>query len=98
GTDDAVRVFSKTKDISTFELVSGRFAKTSSEIVLSAQLKGTYKIGDTITFSQGKTKSLKKNTFTVVGFANSSEILSTTSLGSSTAGDGLLSSYAIVAP
>ncbi|MGC4387942.1 peptide ABC transporter permease, partial [Streptococcus suis] len=73
GTDDAVRVFSKTKDISTFELVSGRFAKTSSEIVLSAQLKGTYKIGDTITFSQGKTKSLKKNTFTVVGFANSSE-------------------------
>lgn len=98
GTDDAVRVFSKTKDISTFELVSGRFAKNSSEIVLSAQLKGTYKIGDTITFSQGQTKSLKKNTFTVVGFANSSEILSTTGLGSSTAGDGLLSSYAIVAP
>ncbi len=96
-TDDAIRVFSKSTSISTYELVSGRLPKSSDEIVLASTMKDDYKVGDTISFTQSDEDGILKNTiYKVVGFVNSSEILSTTSLGSSTAGDGSLSNYAVV--
>lgn len=96
-TDDAIRVFSKSTSISTYELVSGRFPKSSDEIALASTMKDDYKVGDTISFTQSDEDGILKNTtYKVVGFVNSSEILSTTSLGSSTAGDGSLSNYAVV--
>lgn len=96
-TDDAIRVFSKSTSISTYELVSGRFPKSSDEITLASTMKDDYKVGDTISFTQSDEDGILKNTtYKVVGFVNSSEILSTTSLGSSTAGDGSLSNYAVV--
>lgn len=96
-TDDAIRVFSKNTSISTYELVSGRLPKSSDEIALASTMKDDYKVGDTISFTQSDEDGILKNTiYKVVGFVNSSEILSTTSLGSSTAGDGSLSNYAVV--
>ena len=96
-TDDAIRVFSKSTSISTYELVSGRFPKSSDEIALASTMKDDYKVGNTISFTQSDEDGILKNTtYKVVGFVNSSEILSTTSLGSSTAGDGSLSNYAVV--
>lgn len=96
-TDDAIRVFSKSTSISTYELVSGRFPKSSDEIALASTMKDDYKVGNTISFTQSDEDGILKNTtYKVVGFVNSSEILSKTSLGSSTAGDGSLSNYAVV--
>lgn len=96
-TDDAIRVFSKSTSISTYELVSGRLPKSSDEIALASTMKDDYKVGDTISFTQSDEDGILKNTtYKVVGFVNSFEILSTTSLGSSTAGDGSLSNYAVV--
>ena len=96
-TDDAIRVFSKSTSISTYELVSGRLPKSSDEIALASTMKDDYKVGDTISFTQSDEDGILKNTtYKVVGFVNSSEILSKTSLGSSTAGDGFLSNYAVV--
>lgn len=96
-TDDAIRVFSKSTSISTYELVSGRLPKSSDEIALASTMKDDYKVGDMISFTQSDEDGILKNTtYKVVGFVNSSEILSTTSLGSSTAGDGSLSNYAVV--
>ena len=96
-TDDAIRVFSKSTSISTYELVSGRFPKSSDEITLASTMKDDYKVGNTISFTQSDEDGILKNTtYKVVGFVNSSEILSKTSLGSSTAGDGSLSNYAVV--
>lgn len=49
-----------------------------------------------MTFQSSQKSLLKRRTFKVVGFINSSEIWSTLNLGASTAGDGSLSSYALV--
>ncbi|MFC3932536.1 FtsX-like permease family protein [Streptococcus dentapri] len=100
-SSDAVRIFSYDDDqkISRYELVKGKLPIKSNEIALSNNAYGNdYKIGDTITFNTGDTSTLKAKTYTITGFVNSSEILSKTSLGRSTAGDGSLSGYAVVTP
>ncbi len=95
-TDDAIRIFSKSKDISTYELVSGRFPKADNEIALASTLKKKYHVGDEISFAQSSENGiLKKTTFKIVGFLNSSEILSKNSLGTSSAGNGVLKYYAV---
>lgn len=96
GKDDAMRVFSKTQSLSTYHVESGRLPKKADEIALISTLKKSYKIGDTLTFQSSEKSLLKRRKFKVVGFINSSEIWSTLNLGSSTAGDGTLSSYALV--
>ncbi|MGT2928843.1 ABC transporter permease [Streptococcus dentasini] len=98
---DAVRIFSydnTVNDISRYELESGKFPKKAKEIALSKAYRKDYKIGDHITFKRGNKTSLKYDTYTITGFVNSTEILSKTSLGSSTAGDGSLSGYAVTLP
>lgn len=56
-----------------------------------------YHLGDEISFTQSDEQGiLKKTTFKVVGFVNSSEILSKSSLGTSSAGNGVLKYYAVV--
>lgn len=95
-TDDAIRIFSKSKDISTYELVSGRFPKADNEIALASTLEKKYHVGDEISFAQSSENGiLKKTTFKIVGFLNSSEILSKNSLGTSSAGNGVLKYYAV---
>ena len=96
-TPSAIRVFSQTKDISTFELVSGEFPTKSGEVALAQTMADQYKIGDTIRLNEsGSSTLLKEHEFTITGFVNSSEILSNTIKGVSSAGSGDLSGFAVV--
>lgn len=93
----AIRVFSQTTDISTFELVSGAFPTKSNEVALAQTMADQYKIGDTIRLNEsGSSTLLKEHEFTITGFVNSSEILSNTIKGVSSAGSGDLSGFAVV--
>ena len=96
-TPNAIRVFSQTTDISTFELVSGEFPTKSNEVALAQTMADQYKIGDTIRLNEsGSSTLLKEHEFTITGFVNSSEILSNTIKGVSSAGSGDLSGFAVV--
>lgn len=96
-TPNAIRVFSQTTDISTFELVSGDFPTKSNEVALAKTMADQYKIGDTIRLNEsGSSTLLKEHEFTITGFVNSSEILSNTIKGVSSAGSGDLSGFAVV--
>lgn len=97
---DAFRLLSKPKDISTYEVVKGKLPSKQGEIALSSVYQDKYKIGDKISFSEKEGDNgkdvLKEHTFTITGFVQSSEILSSVDLGSSTAGSGELKGYAVV--
>ena len=97
---DAFRLYSKPKDISTYEVVKGKLPNKQGEIALSSVYQNKYKIGDKIDFSEKKDDNgkyvLKEHSFTITGFVQSSEILSSVDLGSSTAGSGELKGYAVV--
>ena len=96
-TPSAIRVFSQIKDISTFELVSGALPTTSNEVALAQTMTDQYKIGDTIRLNEsGSSPLLKEHEFTITGFVNSSELLSKTIKGVSSAGSGDLSGFAVV--
>lgn len=97
--NDSIRVFSKPESISMYEITEGDLPKKDNEIAISDKYKGDYKIGDTIKFtekSENDKETLKKHEFTIVGFINSSEILSKLNLGQTTVGTGELNGYAIV--
>ena len=96
-TPSAIRVFSQTTDISTFELVSGAFPTKPNEVALDGAMADQYKIGDTIRLNEsGSNTLLKGHEFTITGFVNSSELLSKTIKGVSSAGSGDLSGFAVV--
>lgn len=62
GKDDAMRVFSKSQSLSTYQVTSGRLPKKENEIALIATLNKDYKIGDTLTFqSSQKSESVTLN-------------------------------------
>lgn len=94
---ESVRIFSETDNISLYEVVDGRLPAKSGEIALSNQLSSSYNIGDTFTIDQSsnETKLLTTNNFEIVGFVNSTEIISKVSMGLSTAGSGNLNGYAV---
>lgn len=96
-TPSAIRVFSQTKDISTFELVSGEFPTKSNEVALTSTMADQYKVGDIIRLNEsGSNTLLKEHELTITGFVNSSELLSKTIKGVSSAGSGDLSGFAVV--
>ena len=99
GTNESVRVFSKTDGISNYEIVSGRMPEKDDEVAISSFLSDAYKIGDTIEFDEKADISgdtvLKNHKLKIVGFVNSSELLSTINMGQSTAGTGALQAYAV---
>ncbi|KXT76585.1 ABC transporter permease [Streptococcus sp. DD12] len=94
----AIRLFSQPDKISKMPLTAGRLPKKADEIALGEQFKGRYQIGDKISLNaKDKSSTLKAQTFTVTGFVKSSEIWGKTNMGATTAGDGELSGYAMVA-
>lgn len=95
-TNQSFRIFSNSKNISKYELVSGRMATNSDEICISNINSDKYNIGDFIEFSGNTHNILRKTKFKIVGFINSSEILSTVNLGKSNSGYAELKGYAIV--
>lgn len=98
-TNTALRIFAEPKKLSTFEVISGRKPEHSNEISLDYLLKGKYKIGDTITFTEKKDNDkyvLKDHTFKIVGFVKSSEIVDKNNLGATNVGTGDLNGYGVV--
>ena len=94
GKQDAVRIFSISEQVSKARLLSGEMPTASNQIVLSENLKASYRIGDRISFVQNEKGILKTTDFTVTGFASSAEIWDNDSMGQSSAGTGELSAYA----
>ncbi|MBO0473219.1 ABC transporter permease [Enterococcus ureasiticus] len=83
-----------------YRVVKGRMPEKSGEIVLDdlAQLRGHYKLGETLTLSKedNKDKSLKNEQFKIVGFVQSPEYIENTSRGNTTIGKGSLDFFAVV--
>ncbi len=100
GTITSVRVYSAPTNVSQFEVTEGRLPEAEDEIALYSGLADDYDIGDAFVVEEtadsltGET-TLTRTEFTVVGFVNSSEILSTLSMGQSTSGTGSLKGYAV---
>ncbi len=98
GTDDAIRLYSNHNQISQFELVEGSMPTETNQIAISDQMKGEYPLNSEITILEKGSKServLTEHTFTVVGYVNSLEILSTMDLGATNVGTGTLTGYAV---
>lgn len=97
-SSSSIRIYSAPRRISKFEVVKGRLPKRQDEIALTDRYRGKYKIGDIIEFAEkrGVPEQLKRHTYRVTGFINSTEIIADNTLGPSNAGTGALSGYAVV--
>lgn len=102
GTHDAVRIFSKPEHLSEFELVEGELPSTNAEIAIGSAMAEEYPLGSTISFDEKEatdgSTSMTRHSFTVVGYVNSTELLSGTNLGNTQSGTGSLTGYAVVCP
>lgn len=98
-SEEAIRLYSKSEDISTFQVTEGRLPEADGEIALADFWKDRYQIGQTITFTKKEEKSIvKSQTFTITGFVQSGEILSKEDLGSASSGNGSLTGYGVILP
>ena len=96
-SEEAIRLYSKPEDISTFQVTEGRLPEADGEIALADFWKDRYQIGQTITFTKKEEKSIvKSQTFTITGFVQSGEILSKEDLGSASSGNGSLAGYGVL--
>ena len=102
GTNDAVRVESAPDHVSQFEVVDGRMPAAEDEIAVDSFMAERYPVGSTIEFSEKEdasgSKTLKRETFTVVGHVSSMDIIANVNKGKTTVGTGDLSGYAVVSP
>lgn len=100
-TTKALRVSSydaSQDQVSQYAIISGRLPKTTTEIALDVTQKAHHKLGDKVIFKEQEDGILKGKAFKVTGFVKSSEIVSKTSRGMTTSGDGQLAGYAVVLP
>ncbi len=100
GTNTSFRIFSSADKISMYELVEGKVPETDDEIAIDTNNQEKYNIGDTISFKETEDAAgntiLKRTEFKIVGFINSTEILSTLNRGETTIGTGALNCYGII--
>ena len=98
GSQDAIRIFSKTERISKFQVTQGRLPEKEDELALADFWKDRYQIGQIIHLSQkkGSSSQLKRDSYTITGFIHSPDIFSKTDMGSSASGNGNLAAYAVV--
>ena len=98
GSQDAIRIFSKTEKISKFEVTQGRLPEQEDELALADFWKDRYQIGQVIYLSQkkGSNSQLKRDSYTITGFIHSPDIFSKSDMGSSASGNGNLAAYAVV--
>jgi len=98
GSQDAIRIFSKTERISKFQVTQGRLPEKEDELALADFWKDRYQIGQIIHLSQkkGSNSQLKRESYTITGFIHSPDIFSKTDMGSSASGNGNLSAYGVV--
>ena len=93
-TKTSLRIFSNTKDVSTYQVVDGYMPKTNNEIAVSYLLKDKYHLGEKIILNQHS--NLKNKKFKIVGFIRSSEYTNKNEVGQTTVGTGQLSGIAVV--
>ena len=98
GSQDAIRIFSKTERISKFQVTQGRMPEKEDELALADFWKDHYQIGQVIHLSQknGSNSQLKRDSYTITGFIHSPDIFSKTDMGSSASGNGNLAAYGVV--
>ena len=98
GSQDAIRIFSKTERISKFQVTQGRLPEKEDELALADFWKDRYQIGQVIHLSQknASNSQLKRKSYTITGFIHSPDIFSKTDMGSSASGNGNLSAYGVV--
>ena len=98
GSQDAIRIFSKTERISKFQVTQGRLPEKEDELALADFWKDRYQIGQIIHLSQkkGSDSQLKRDTYTITGFVHSPDIFSKSDMGSSASGNGNLVAYGVV--
>ena len=98
GSQDAIRIFSKTERISKFQVTQGRLPEKEDELALADFWKDRYQIGQIIHLSQkkGSSSQLKRDSYTITGFVHSPDIFSKSDMGSSASGNGNLAAYAVV--
>ena len=98
GSQDAIRIFSKTEKISKFEVTQGRLPEQEDELALADFWKDRYQIGQVIYLSQkkGSNSQLKRDSYTITGFVHSPDIFSKSDMGSSASGNGNLAAYGVV--
>ena len=79
GTNDAMRVESTPDHVSQFEVVDGRMPTAEDEIAVDSFMAERYPVGSMIEFSEKEdasgSKTLKRETFTVVGHVSSMDII-----------------------
>ena len=97
-SEDAIRIFSNTDKISKFQVTEGRLPEKEDELALADFWKDRYQIGQVIYFSQkkGSNSQLKRDSYTITGFAHSPDIFSKSDMGSSASGNGNLAAYGVV--
>lgn len=93
GKSDTIRIFSNSKKLSSYELVSGKMPKNDHEIALSYLMKKKYRLGQEITLK--KKGILKNRTYKIVGFVKSSEYLDKNQIGQTNLGTGQLTGLAV---
>ena len=98
GSQDAIRIFSKTERISKFQVTQGRLPEKEDELALADFWKDRYQIGQVIHLSQknASNSQLKRESYTITGFIHSPDIFSKSDMGSSASGNGNLSAYGVV--
>lgn len=97
-SEDSIRIFSNTDKISKFQVTEGRLPEKEDELALADFWKDRYQIGQVIYFSQkkGSNSQLKRDSYTITGFAHSPDIFSKSDMGSSASGNGNLAAYGVV--
>ena len=97
---DAIRLYSKTERISTFQLREGRLPQSDQEIALATHLQGQYSVGQEISFKEKEEghSFLKDHRYTITGFVDSAEILSQRDMGYAGSGSGTLTAYGVILP
>lgn len=93
-SDQPIRIYSLTKDISKNQIVSGRLPKRKDEIALSYLLEDKYHLGQTLKLNQHNLLAVKR--VKIVGFIRSSEHTNRLEIGATNVGDGQLAGVAVM--
>lgn len=95
---DAVALYGYTNNrgLNQLEVTSGHLPRKNNEIILDqrAQQQNHYKLGDTYTFKNQA--HLKRQTYKIVGFANSPLYIDNTTRGSTNIGTGQVAYFAYI--
>lgn len=77
--------------------MQGKKPLKKSELALSSNLKGKYRLGQTLELAKANGSQLKRTKFKIVAFVKSGEIWSQETMGTASSGTGQLEAYAYVA-